>query len=94
MVRVIPILLNEENCKLRKKYCLKLSGLPLGISSKDIYKLVKQVSGQTCLISKSLYNYKNLKYAYINFKHEEDMLIAKDIRITYKIANRRSYNLF
>jgi len=94
MVRVIPILFNEENRELRKKYFLKLSGLPFRIISKDIYKLVEQVSSQTCFISKSPYNYKNLKCAYINFKYEEDMLIAKDTHVNYKTANRRSYNLF
>jgi hypothetical protein len=70
-VRVIPLSLNNDKRELRKKFCLKLAGLPYNTTGKDLEDIVIKVEGKDCFIPENPKNYKNLRYAYIYFDNEE-----------------------
>jgi hypothetical protein len=82
-VRVIPLLLNNEKRELRKKYCLKLAGLPYNTTGKDLEDIVIKIGGKDCFIPKNSKNYKNLCYAYIHFDDEEKWKQAANKKIFY-----------
>jgi hypothetical protein len=82
-VRVIPLLLENEKRELRKKYCLKLAGLPYNTTEKDLEDIIIKIGGKDCFIPKNPKNYKNLRYAYIHFDDEEKWKQAANKKIFY-----------
>jgi hypothetical protein len=82
-VRVIPLLLNNEKRELRKKFSLKLAGLPYNTTGKDLEDIVVKVGGKDCFILKNPKNYKNLHYAYIHFDNKEKWKSAANKKIYY-----------
>jgi hypothetical protein len=81
--RVIPLLLNNKKRELRKKFSLKLAGLPYNTTGKDLEDIVLKVGGKDCFIPKNPKNYKNLHYAYIHFDNEEKWKNAANKKIYY-----------
>ncbi|GBB91913.1 hypothetical protein RclHR1_19370004 [Rhizophagus clarus] len=75
-VRVMPILLLEEQTNQRIQHSLKLSGLSIETKAINLKPIIDEMNTMTCFIPRNLYHYKPFPYAYVNFKNEEDKEIA------------------
>jgi len=71
-VKVIPMMLNEQELEDRQKFCLKLAGLPRGTRAHDLNDILARINAQTCFIPRHPKSYQPLAHAYINFGNEKD----------------------
>lgn len=76
--------MSEEQRAKRKALCLKLSGLPPNITTRDLHGFLSNIRAKSCFISWNLRSYRPLNYAYVNFASDEDLAIATDNVYTFK----------
>ena len=68
-----PVYYNRTNIKERNQFTLKLANLPFGITVFDLKDLLEQTNAQTCFIPRTRDKYTRQRFAFINFKNEEDI---------------------
>src|SRR5581483_902998 len=89
--RVYPGNLTKEEFELRRKFDLKLSNMPSGTTAFDLQDILKEVKGLTCFIPRrqDANTYQKERYAYIQFKSNEDRIQAK--AKAFQLKNRLLY---
>jgi hypothetical protein len=88
-VRILPLTLSTEDRELRRKYVLKLTGLPPNTAARDLLDVTNAVHAASCFIPRTVNNYRPLNYAYISFASEE--LQAQAATTHYALENHKLY---
>ena len=86
LLRVYPLDLPNDQYELRKKFIVKLTGLPRGTTVIDLLDIIDAVQAKTCVIPKTGGNYTNRPFAYLTFASESDLNEA--LKTSYALANR------
>ena len=73
-LRVIPGENYNEYFTSRKEHTLKLCNLPRGTTAYDISDYIKEVKGKTCFIPRSRGKYERVRYAFVSFETEQDLI--------------------
>src|SRR4051794_37242111 len=73
-LKVIPRENYNEYLNTRKKHTFKLCNLPQSTTAYDISDYIKEVKSKTCFIPQSRGKYKRVRYAFISFKTEQDLV--------------------
>src|SRR5205823_14849432 len=63
----------ENNMNQRSQFCGKLCNLPKNTTAYDLKGYIIPVNGKTCFIPRARKTYNKLRYAYVNFKSQEDL---------------------
>ncbi|PKK57285.1 hypothetical protein RhiirC2_798320 [Rhizophagus irregularis] len=83
-VRVIPLLLNNESREDRYGYALKLTGLPFGITGRELTELLKESGAKSVVIPRNPKNYNLLKYAMVYFSDEDVLTETASLELNIK----------
>jgi hypothetical protein len=78
--------LSKEDFEHRRKYSLKLTGLPMGTTAYDIEEGIKAVRGLTCFIPRrqDSRSYQRERFAFVQFYDEATMTAALNQPLSYK----------
>jgi hypothetical protein len=71
-----PATYTKQQVDERNEFSAKLANLPFGITAYDLRELLVSVNAQTCFIPRTNDKYSRIRYAYVSFKSEEDMMAA------------------
>jgi len=64
----------QEYNETRNTHVLKLCNLPRGTTAYDISDYIKDVGGKTCFIPRTRGKYERVRYAFVTFEKEQDVL--------------------
>ncbi|RIA86228.1 hypothetical protein C1645_829611 [Glomus cerebriforme] len=70
-VRIFPITLPESACQLRKDFGLKLGGIPPNFKAKNFLPFLNDLGAKTCFVPRNPNNYRQCRYAFVNFASQE-----------------------
>src|SRR5688572_28325438 len=84
-VKVVPLVLPQDQWELRSKFVLKFTGLPPGTTFIDLIDIVSAVGAKSWVIPKGLKAYQPRPFAYIAFASESKMLQA--LKTSYSLVN-------
>jgi hypothetical protein len=78
--------LSKEDFEHRRKFGLKLTGLPMGTTAFDIQEGIKAVRGLTCFIPRrqATRSYQRERFAFVQFYDEATMTAALNQPLSYK----------
>ena len=79
------MVLPQNQCELRSKYVLKLTGLLPDTTFIDLIDIVNAVDAKSCVIPKGLKAYQPRPFAYVAFSSESKML--KALKTSYSLVN-------
>ena len=84
--RYYATILSKEDFEHRRKFGLKLTGLPMGTTAYDIQEGIKAVRELTCFIPcrPDSRSYQRERFAYVQFYDEATMTAALDCPLSYK----------
>ena len=82
-VRILPLILDEQQRQLRKEFCMKLVGLPRGTNARDLRSLIMATQAKACFIPRNpkTYNYMNYAYVYFNSQDQMEEMSLQDFQI-------------
>src|SRR2546421_9933869 len=83
--QAIPLVLPQDQWKLKSKYVLKLTGLSPGTTFIDLVNIVNATDAKSCVIPKGLKAYQPRPFAYITFSSESKML--KVLKTSYSLVD-------
>jgi RNA recognition motif-containing protein len=94
IVQIIPLSLSTQQRELRRQFGLKLSGLPIGTSGRDIEQYVTRLKGKSIFIPRNPVNYTSGRYAYVYFDNQESLDNALNLTNTFIEKGKFKQQLF
>ena len=83
LVRIHRCTLSPDEIRLKSKFSLKLTNLPIDTNGRHLISIGRAVNAMAWVIPKAKSNYRNLQYAVFYFKKQEDIDLVKEYDTLY-----------
>jgi len=88
-VRIAPANVTGEEIEKRNQWTVKLANLPFGITAFDLKEILEATKAKICFIPRTRDKYTRLRYAFVSFKDEDDIVEAIHGSDQYEIKGQQ-----
>jgi RNA recognition motif. (a.k.a. RRM, RBD, or RNP domain) len=87
--RMAPANVTAEEIEQRNRFTAKLTNLPFGITAFDLKEIIEKTNAKICFIPRTRDKYARLRYAFVSFETENELLTAVQGEDQYIIKGQK-----